>query len=222
MQHRIGIVSEWKLPAFTSKSLISKSTFYSSCQQIFALQTKHLKWKVPLKIWFSHSDQTWGRRYSIVSYKAVSWHEGRWSLLYGRYLETVQARHTQFHFCSYKHTLLSSNVFIPPLPLATQDFSLRSSAIIAWHSQMSAFCLLNSSCQSKTGDKGCSIKSIILYICFSETREQDIIFPGHLPLPTASAGILKQGKLSIAKYFHLLIPQWNAVTWTPHSVGCNG
>lgn len=121
MQHRIGIVSEWKLPAFTSKSLISKSTFYSSCQQIFALQTKHLKWKVPLKIWFSHSDQTWGRRYSIVSYKAVSWHEGRWSLLYGRYLEIVQARHTQFHFCSYKHKLLSSNVFIPPLPLATQD-----------------------------------------------------------------------------------------------------
>lgn len=98
MKHRIGIVSEWKLPAFTSKSLISKSIFYSSCQQIFALQTKHLKGKVPFKIWFSHSDQTWGRRYSIVSYKAVSWHEGRWSLLYSRYLEIVQARHTQFRF----------------------------------------------------------------------------------------------------------------------------
>lgn len=73
-------------------------------------------------------------------------------------------------------------------------------------------CLLSCSYPSKTGDKSYSIKARILYVCFPEIREQDITSPGHLSLPTASSGILKEGELCIVNCLRFLIHserQWH-------------
>lgn len=210
-KHRTGTASQWRLPVLTSISLISRNTFSSASQQLFALQSIW-RGKFPWRFWFFHSEQASGRRDSMVPCKAVGWHEERQSLFYSRYLEMVQERYLQFHFCSYEQTLLSPHVFIPPIPLGTHGHLPSAVLQPLLNTQMPLCCLLSCSCSSKTGDKSHSIKARILYVCFPEIRGENIISPGHAPLPTASAGILKGSELSIINYLHFLIHserQWH-------------